>query len=376
MASLVASLGVGGGCGGSKPGTGNVVATRAACYPPCLADLVARCPLIGECTTNVEPSRTVPLPGETRGDATCFASGERLRNATDAFDHAMVYVKAPDGSECYAAIGNRSPTAEAWDLSIGARHVAALTWDLTTGALAVWCDGTITEIDVSKPICQGPPWRPTTSCDPGTSCTFGQAPTPGDPDAGMPCDPSLCTTPPAATCEVDSATLRHSIASYDGAPTCTNIDGCIYPKLATLCDHGCDMAQCTGALASITNVQGKATTSSGTIMPVSITGGGVPANTMVTVTARTSPRGAASSVTLRYGTCTASTLCVMSSILFMDVDPSTPAGQSDYEQWTVNVSGQAAGTKLEFQLQATGAGDGSSMISQASLGVPWSYTSN
>ena len=37
---------------------------------------------------------------------------------------------------------------------------------------------------------------------------------------------------------------------------------------------------------------------------------------------------------------------------------------------------EPAGTKIEFQLQATGAGDLSSMISQASLGVPWSYTSN
>jgi hypothetical protein len=135
------------------------------------------------------------------------------------------------------------------------------------------------------------------------------------------------------------------------------------------------MAACTAALASITNVQGKVT-AGGVAMQVTLTGGGVPAQSVVTVTARTSPRGAAASLDLHYGTCTASTLCVMTDVLFMALDPSTPAGQSDYDQWTVDVPGQTAGTRLAFQLQATGAGDGSSMISQASLGVPWSYTSN
>jgi len=123
-------------------------------------------------------------------------------------------------------------------------------------------------------------------------------------------------------------------------------------------------------------VQGKATTTSGTIMPVQITGGGVPANTAITITARTSPRGASSGIDLRYGTCTASTLCVKTSFVFMQYDPTTPDGQSDYDQWTGTIPGQPAGTKVEFELQATGAGDGSSELSQASLGVPWSYTSN
>jgi hypothetical protein len=38
--------------------------------------------------------------------------------------------------------------------------------------------------------------------------------------------------------------------------------------------------------------------------------------------------------------------------------------------------GKSSGTKLEFELQATGAGTPSAIISQATTGVPWSYTSN
>lgn len=199
--------------------------------------------------------------------------------------------------------------------------------------------------------------------------------TAGARDAETPCDPTLCTTPPAAACEQNSVTLDYSVASYDGAPTCTNASGCSYPKLDTPCDHGCYLAQCTAALASITNVQGTATVG-GVTMQVSVSGGGAPANSAVTVTARTSPRGAAASLDLNYGTCTANTLCVLADILFMSPDPNTPSGQTDYEQWTATIAAQTAGTKVAFQLQATGAGDLSSMISQASLGVPWSYTSN
>ncbi len=372
LASLVAMLGAGGCGGGAKNGTG---ALRAACYPPCLANLVARCPLVGACVANLETDNGVALPGESGGVATCFSTGERERTATNFVGYEAVYVKAPDGSECYAAIGDQRPGVETWNLSVGGELFGELTWNLSTGAVAVTCDAATTQIDTTKTVCQGVPWQNATSCTPGRPCTFGEIPAPGFWDAGAPCDPTLCTTPPATECQVDSVTLRYSVASYDGTPTCTNIDGCLYPKAVTPCDHGCYLAQCTAMLASITNVQGKAAVR-GVAMPVSLTGGGVAANSVVTVTARTSPRGAASAVSFRWDTCTASTLCVLTDLLFMDLDPSTPAGQTDYDQWTVDVPGQTAGTRVEFQLQATGAGDGSSMISQASLGVPWSYTSN
>jgi hypothetical protein len=367
------------GCGGTPAGGGGSSgakgAMRAACYPPCLATLVARCPLVSACKANLEPE-DIGLLGESRGVAACFSSGEREREATDDFGFSDVYVKSPDGKECYAAVGDQSPGVETWDLSVGGQLFGQLTWNLSSGAVAVSCDGTTTEIDISKPLCAGLPWQNTTSCDDGQNCSFGSIPAPGAWDAGTPCDPTVCTTPPAHACEQDSTTLRFSVASYDGPATCDNVAGCFYPKLLTRCDHGCYMAQCTGILTGITNVQGSAKNSSGMAVPVQITGGGVPASTVVTVTARTSPRGAASGVKLTYGTCTASTLCIRSSFLVMGLDPSTPAGQTDYDQWTVNVPGQTAGTRLEFDLMATGAGDLSAQSSYASPGVPYSYTSN
>jgi hypothetical protein len=365
----------GNGADGGATGT-ETAAQRAACYPPCLANLIEVCPLIGACTADAEPSGSVALPGETQGSAICFASGERERNAISGDSFAVVYVDAPDGSECYAAVGEVGPAGEIWDLSAGGQLFGELTRNPGTGAVAVSCDGATTQIDVTNGDCGGLPWQNAAPCDPGQSCSFGTVPSPGVWDGGAPCDPTQCTTPPQAACQVDATTGRRSVVSSDGAPTCDNVTGCAYPKQVAACDHGCYAAQCTGALASISDVQGKHTASDGTSMPVSITAGAVPANNPITVTARTSPRGAAASLDLHYGTCTAGTLCVMTSTLFMSPDPATPADQSDYDQWTVNVPPQTPGTKVEFQLQATGAGDSSSMISQASPGVPWSYTAN
>jgi hypothetical protein len=193
----------------------------------------------------------------------------------------------------------------------------------------------------------------------------------GGQDAAGPCDPTLCTMPPAAKCQEDSNDFGYSVVSYTGTPTCTNWEGCIYPASTAPCTYGCYQGQCTAALASLTDVQGK--DASG---PVFLSGGGVAANTVVTVTARTSPAGAAHTVEVDYGTCTASTLCVMTAFLGMTLDPNTPAGQTSYDQWTANLPAESSGTKLEFQLKATGAGSLSAIISQASTGVPWSYTSN
>jgi hypothetical protein len=59
----------------------------------------------------------------------------------------------------------------------------------------------------------------------------------------------------------------------------------------------------------------------------------------------------------------------------MALDPTTPAGQTDYDQWTVDLPAQAAGTKLEFELYATESGGIGGVLSPANLNMPWSYTS-
>jgi hypothetical protein len=382
-ASSVALLAMGGCGGGAKTGTdggadhgaaGGAGAARAACYPPCLANLVERCPLVSACTDNVEPNVQVGGPGESPGVAACFSTGEKVRSAATA-DHDLIYVKAPDGTDCYAAAGDRGAAVETWELSVGDQPVGTLTRNTTTGAMAVSCDGATARIDVTQSACQGLPWKSITACDVGQDCSLAQTRPPETVDAAPPCDPTMCTTPPAASCEFGQVS-RIFVASYDGAPSCDTTNGCKYPKALTRCDHGCYKATCTAALASIANVQATATDALGTVTPVSPMGGTAPANTAVTVTARTSPRGACAGMDLDYGKCTAGTLCVMAYTLFMDPDPSTPADQTDYDQWRAKVPAQPAGTKIEFQLQATGAGDLSSMISQRSLGVRWSYTSN
>src|SRR4029079_14783404 len=126
-----------------------------------------------------------------------FSSGERERTATDRFYFSVVYVKAADGSDCYAAVGDQSPGIETWNLSVGGQLFAELKRDLTTGAVTVSCDDATTEGDVSKPACRGLPWNNKTSCADGkNNCTFGHVSGPGAWDAGTPCDPTLCTTPP------------------------------------------------------------------------------------------------------------------------------------------------------------------------------------
>src|SRR5687767_6356116 len=57
-----------GGPGGPEGGQSSVTAAmRAACYPPCLANLVKRCPLVSSCLVNLESDINVPLPGESDG---------------------------------------------------------------------------------------------------------------------------------------------------------------------------------------------------------------------------------------------------------------------------------------------------------------------
>jgi hypothetical protein len=365
--------GAGGTSGQGAGGTGGGLtgAIRAACYPPCLANLVTRCPLVSTCLSSLESSSSVPLPGESDGVAACYSTGERQRLATDVYDHAVVYVKAPDGSECYAAVREAvSTTTETWALSVGGQLFGYLTSN--SGAVTVSCDDTTTSVDATKPGCSGLPWRNTINCETG-SCSFGQIPSPGDWDAGTPCDPTLCTTPPPPACELDSVNNRFAIASYNGTPTCDNRTGCRYPKALKACDHGCHEGVCSGALTTLTNVQGKATVG-GNVVPISLTAGAAPANSPVTITARTSARYAASTIKIEYGTCTANTLCIKTGLVFMALDPSTPAGQTDYDQWTVDLPAQPAGTKVEFDLYASESGGFGGVLSQASLGKDWSYT--
>src|SRR6266545_4169719 len=84
------------GCGDSAPRDQR----RVACYPPCLAALVERCPLVTACTVREEPDPTIgEARGETAGVATCFTSGEKMRTAVGLADGAEHHpVTASDGT--------------------------------------------------------------------------------------------------------------------------------------------------------------------------------------------------------------------------------------------------------------------------------------
>jgi len=139
------------------------------------------------------------------------------------------------------------------------------------------------------------------------------------------------------------------------------------------CPYACYEAQCIGPLTSIGSVSGSFVYN-GTKQTVSLTGGSAPASGPVTVTARTLPRGATQSVELRHRWRTATQIGTTTTTLFIDLDPNTPAGQSDYDQWIVDIPPQTSGTQILFSLEASGYGS-PFIISQASTGMDWTYTS-
>jgi hypothetical protein len=153
------------GCGGD-----NAVAARVACYPDCVARIVERCPLISLCNVQNELNMSIPNEDVSQGVATCFASGEKVWQATNVTSgDSYVVVKHADGTECYSAISLGS--SGRYTISVGARTYAELDVGSSTTPLTITCGGTTTEI-VTTPACSGAPWMNPLACEPLT-CTFG-----------------------------------------------------------------------------------------------------------------------------------------------------------------------------------------------------------
>jgi hypothetical protein len=170
IAAFVATAAVAGACGEAAPREQR----RAACYPPCLAAVVERCPLVAGCTVGEEPDSAVgEARGETQGVATCFASGEKMRYGTSLADGAEHHpVKASDGSLCYEAVG----TFPRYEIFVGTELVATFDDARASGTVTVTCDGEITTIRpraTGNPDCGRLPWDPARTCAPGEDCTFG-----------------------------------------------------------------------------------------------------------------------------------------------------------------------------------------------------------
>ena len=147
---------------------------RAACYPPCLAEVIARCPLVDVCTVSEEADASIGQSlGETPGVATCFDSDERMRFGTsiaDAVEHR--HVKASDGSVCYEVTGQFPD----YDIFVDGALTVKFEDQRAHGYVDVGCRGQLTRIDVRRSDnrdCRRLPWDPARTCNPGSGCTFG-----------------------------------------------------------------------------------------------------------------------------------------------------------------------------------------------------------
>jgi hypothetical protein len=155
-------------CGGE-----NRIEARVACYPGCLALILQRCPLISSCNVAPGTDQEISDPDLRQGVATCFASGERMWQATNATSgDSTIVVKHADGTECYTAISAGS--AGSYAISVGGQAVAQFDVGTQMTAPTVTCFGTTSEV-VATPDCSGAPWTTPAACE-QLVCTFGALP--------------------------------------------------------------------------------------------------------------------------------------------------------------------------------------------------------
>ena len=156
------------GCNGE-----NAVAARVACYPPCLANLVQHCPLLGACNVESEADPLISNANLNQGVAACFAAGEKLWEATGPVTgDDYIVVKRSDGGECYTATSAGSSLS--YTISFGGQAVAQLDATSTTSPPTLTCGGASMEL-VLTPDCLWAPWIHTKSCV-DAPCTYGALP--------------------------------------------------------------------------------------------------------------------------------------------------------------------------------------------------------
>ena len=150
---------------------------RAACYPACLGEIIARCPLVTACTVNEEADLSIGESlEETPGVATCYESGERMRFATSVSDGLEHYrVRVADGALCYEVTG-KFPD---YDIFVDGALAVKLEDQRVHGYVDVGCRGQLTRVDLRRTDsrdCLRLPWDPAPTCNPSAGCTFGPIP--------------------------------------------------------------------------------------------------------------------------------------------------------------------------------------------------------
>ena len=164
------------GCGGGT----SAGDTRAACYPPCLANLVKKCPLVSACMVEIQSyNPDIPDPMQNNGVGVCFADGEKEWSTSNSVSLDIEYVETADGSECYEVV--EAPFVNGslnYTVYAGGVAIATYDWQQSTNITTATCsDGTSMVINTAAP-CGAWPWlnqAPGGGCDQG-GCSFGALP--------------------------------------------------------------------------------------------------------------------------------------------------------------------------------------------------------
>jgi len=179
LAFGVAALSLAATAGANGCGSGDgAAAQREACYPPCVAHLMSRCPLVSTCTVEiVHYNPDISDPIEDDGVAACYADREKTWDTQDAAGNDVTYVEAADGSLCYQVTATDRSTV--YTMYTGGTIAAVFNFDPSTNITTAFCpDGTSKVVPDGLP-CQRLPWINVASCDQG-ACSFGALPAGAD----------------------------------------------------------------------------------------------------------------------------------------------------------------------------------------------------
>jgi hypothetical protein len=152
----------------------SAAANREACYPACVVKAMAPCPLVSTCMLEIQSKNpNISDPNQDDGVGSCFASGEKTWDTSDAAGDEVVYVEASDGSLCYQVVV--TDLAQTYTMYVNDQPVAVFNYDTgTQNTTAVCPDGTSKLVPAGLP-CQRLPWINVASCDQG-ACSFGALP--------------------------------------------------------------------------------------------------------------------------------------------------------------------------------------------------------
>ncbi len=174
VARMALSIGLLFGAGGCGSSDDSAAAAREACYPACVVNAMAPCPLVSTCMVEIESNNpNISDPNENNGVGVCYASSEKTWDTSDAAGNDVIYVEASDGKLCYQVVVTGLATT--YTMYVNDQPVAVFNYDSGSNVTTAVCpDGTSKVVPAGLP-CQRLPWINVASCDQG-ACSFGALP--------------------------------------------------------------------------------------------------------------------------------------------------------------------------------------------------------